>query len=261
MRKLEQAVGVPLLVRSVRGVSPTPAGERLAARARELQDLLDEITGDVTSDDEVAAGPLQLAASTTIAAHVVPGALARFRARYPSVEIEMKVGNTAEIVDAVRSGRFPLGLVEGTRRAAGVKLAPWLDDALVPVVGTSSEWRVRRTEDLAEVPILWREHGSGTRAVVARALRAAGVRGAPTGLDVVLGTSSAIASAAAAGMGVAFLSRWALGTELASGRLKPIPGLDLTITRTFQWALPAGALTGSAARFHALATQNPPLPT
>ena len=119
---------------------------------------------------------------------------------------------------------------------------------------------MRTLEDLAEVPILWRESGSGTRAVMSRALRRASVRTKPSANDVVIGTSTAISGAAAAGMGVAFLSRWSLRPYLERGVLRELPGLSLDMRRTFQWALPAGALTGSAARFHRLATRQPPVP-
>ncbi len=260
IRRLEHSVGAPLLVRSVRGVEPTAAGQRLAARAREVQRLLEAALDDF-GDEEHALGALSLAVSTTIAAHVLPSVLARFRARHADVPVTLEVANTEEVVEAVRAGRQPLGLVEGTARAAGVRLEKWLDDELVPVMAADAPFLVRRDADLLATPILWREPGSGTRAVIAAALRKAGVRQRPAPLDPVLGTSSAIASAAAAGLGVAFLSRWALTPYLVTGRLRTIPGLSFTIRRTFQWALPAGALTGSAARFHQLATQHPPVPT
>jgi DNA-binding transcriptional LysR family regulator len=260
VRRLEEAVGTALLVRSVRGVEPTPAGRKLAERAREVQRLLEEALDEV-GDEEHALGDLVLAVSTTIAAHVLPSVLARFRARHPDGPIELEIGNTKEVVEAVRSGTRPLGLVEGTARAVGVRLVPWLDDELVPVVGVDAPFVVRRDADLSNVPILWRESGSGTRAVVAEALKKAGLRREPARLDPVLGTSSAIANAAAAGLGVAFLSRWALAPLLAAGRLRTLPGLTLSIRRTFQWALPAGALTGSAARLHRMATQSPPVPS
>ncbi|QDU83432.1 HTH-type transcriptional regulator CysL [Planctomycetes bacterium Pla163] len=259
IRRLEDGVRAPLLVRSVRGVTPTPAGEMLAERARELERLLERALDDVAAHD-TALGALHIAASTTVAAHVLPSVLARFRALYRDIPVALDVGNTEEVVDAVREGRVPLGLVEGTARAAGVRLESWLDDELVPVVAPDAPFDVSTLAALTEAPILWRESGSGTRAVVARALQKAGVRRRPRATDPVIGTSSAIAGAAAAGMGVAFLSRWALRGWLESGRLRPVPGLDLAIRRTFQWALPAGALTGSAARFHRMATQNPPVP-
>jgi len=259
VRRLEEACRAPLLVRSVQGVAPTPAGTALVERARELERLLEGALDDVAAHD-TALGPLHLFASTTIAGFVLPTVLARFRAAHESSRVEVEVGNTREVVDAVRDGRAPLGLVEGTASAAGVRLEKWLDDELVRVTAPDAPFAVRSLDDLDRTPILWRESGSGTRAVAARALRRAGVRSKPRASDAVLGTSTAIAGAAAAGLGLAFLSRWTLRPYLERGALRPVPGLALDMRRTFQWALPAGALTGSAARFHRLATRHPPVP-
>jgi len=257
MRRLEEVLGVPLLVRSRAGVTPTPAGERLAEYARAVQRLLDEAEREVPSADQ-HLGRLDLFASTTIAAHVLPEVLARFRLRHPTVPIRVSIGNTDEVIQALRSGEAPLGFVEGHARASGVRLEPWLDDELVPVVGGAAPWRLREPNDLAEVPILWREPGSGTRAVIARALGAAGVRKRPSDRDLVLASTDAIIGAAAAGLGVAFLSRWALGAHLASGRLRLVSGLGLSIRRTFYFALPGGRPGGAAGRFFGLATASPP---
>lgn len=259
VRRLEEAVRSPLFVRSARGVDPTPAGRALVERGRQLERLLESALDDVAAHD-TALGPLHLFASTTIAGYVLPTVLARYRAAHETSRIELEVGNTREVVEAVRDGRAPLGLVEGTASAAGVRLEKWLDDELVPVTAPDAPFHVRSLDDLVDVPILWREAGSGTRAVAARALRRAGVRSKPRASDVVLGTSTAVAGAAAAGVGLAFLSRWSLRPYLERGALRPVPGLALDMRRTFQWALPAGALTGSAARFHRLATRHPPVP-
>jgi DNA-binding transcriptional LysR family regulator len=257
IHRLERAVGAPLFVRSVRGVEPTAAGQRLAERAREIERLLGTALDELGGPDR-ADGPLAIGASMTISAHVLPPALARFRARHPRVPIEVRTANTKEVVEAVRSGELPLGLVEGTARAVGVRLESWLDDELVAVMSPSAPFSVRRDEDLLEVPIIWREAGSGSRAVVAAALRRAKLRNGPARLDPVLGSNGAVIGAAGAGLGVAFLSRWSLAPLLASARLRTIPGLSLSIRRSFQWALPAGAVSGSAAAFHRLATQHPP---
>jgi DNA-binding transcriptional LysR family regulator len=257
IRRLEDSVGAALLVRSVHGVVPTPAGERLAVHARELQSLLERAQQSVV-DGTALAGRLSLAVSTTIAAHVLPQVLARFRKRHASVELRLKVGNTEEVIDAVRSGEFPLGLVEGHRRASGVRLSAWVEDALVPVVSPDARWTLRSADDLQGVPLLWREQGSGTRAVLVRALRQRGVRSKPGPQDLVLGTSEAIANAAAAGLGMGFLSRWSLGPYLETGRLRALPGLGLAVRRTFHWALPTGGLSGAEASFYEFAERNAP---
>lgn len=275
IRRLEEALGAPLFVRSVRGVTPTEAGQRLATHARALRRLLDEAIADVSpgpGDGDARLGPLVVAASTTIAAHLLPSLLAQFRAVHPDVGLRLRVGNTEEVVEHVRAGRAPLGLVEGHRRAAGIRLEPFVDDEIVAIVGGGgarvgdAPFRLRRASDLAEVPLLWREPGSGTRAVVERALRQAGVhRHAPTrsghaadgARDVELGSTEAVVGGVVAGLGVAFVSRRSIRAHLAAGLVRLVPGLELVIKRTFYWALPAGGLRGTAARFHAFVQRAP----
>jgi DNA-binding transcriptional LysR family regulator len=257
IRRLEDALGAALFVRSAQGVEPTEAGVRLAGHARAIRRALDEAAADVAGTPETGA-PLVVAASTTVAAHVLPPLLARFRAAHRGIALQVMVGNTEQVVDEVRAGRVPLGLVEGHARAAGVRLEPYLDDEIIPVVGADAPFRVRRLADLDAVPMLWREPGSGTRAVVERALREAGVRRrSARDLDVVLGSTEAILGGVAAGLGVAFVSRWSVRPHLAAGLVRPVPGIELVVRRTFRWALPAGSLSGVAARFHAFACRAP----
>jgi len=256
LRKLEESLGAALFVRSVHGVVPTDAGLRLSEHARAVRRELEAAVLAVSGPAD-EGGDLALAASTTIAGHVLPSLLARFRALHPRVSLRVSVGNTEEVVDEVRQGKVPLGLVEGHARAAGVRLEPFLDDEIVPIVGQGAPFRVQRARDLENVPLLWREAGSGTRAVVERALAKAGVRRrASRHLDVELGSTEAIVGGAVAGLGVAFVSRISVGIELAAGLVRVLPGLDLIVRRTFRWALPAGALTGAAARFHDFAQRS-----
>jgi DNA-binding transcriptional LysR family regulator len=259
IRRLEDALGTALFVRTARGVTPTEAALRLATHARAIHRLLDEALADVTGVEE-KGGALVVAASTTVAAHLLPPLLAQFRAAHRGVALRVHVGNSEQVVDEVREGRIPLGLVEGHARASGVRLEPFVDDEIVPIVGRDAPFRVRRASDLDAVPLLWREAGSGTRAVVERALGGAGLRrrSART-LDVELGSTEAIIGGAAAGLGVAFVSRWSVRAHLAAGLVRVVPGAELVVRRTFHWALPAGALTGTSARFFALAMRSPPV--
>ncbi len=103
----------------------------------------------------------------------------------------------------------------------------------------------------------FQEDGPGWQERINAALRKAAVPRRPArGQDLELASTEAILGAAAAGLGVAFVSRWSVRAHLAAGLVQIVPGLDLVVRRTFRWALPAGALTGSAARFHALAQRH-----
>jgi DNA-binding transcriptional LysR family regulator len=95
--------------------------------------------------------------------------------------------------------------------------------------------------------------------VVERALRQAGIRGEVLPIDAELGSTEALLSAAAAGLGVAFVSRWVLGAHLASKRLVVLGSTGFVVRRTFRWAVPATGPTGAAAHFYAVAREAPPL--
>jgi DNA-binding transcriptional LysR family regulator len=134
------------------------------------------------------------------------------------------------------------------------------EDELVPVAAPGGPFAASSAADLTRAPILWREPGSNSRHVLERALREAGIRDAALPIDAELGSTEALLSAAAAGLGVAFVSRWVLGAHLASGRLAVLEGTGFVARRTFRWAVPTGGPTGAAARFYAMARGAPPQP-
>jgi DNA-binding transcriptional LysR family regulator len=262
VRQLERECGRPLLVRTARGVRLNDAGRVLLEYAQRLHHLLEEAASAVAGEEVAAGGELALAASTTVASYVVPDLLASFLRVHRGVQVRLEVGNTEQVLAWVGEERVPLGLVEGHARAARIRLEHYLDDELLPVVAARAPaelMRVRTGKELQEVPLLWRESGSGTRAVLERALRRAGVRRGPQAGDLQLGSTEAIKGAVAAGLGVGFLSRWSIQDELASGRLRPLPLPDLRVKRAFSWVLPVDAPSGLAGRFLRHARATPPL--
>jgi DNA-binding transcriptional LysR family regulator len=246
IQKLEGALGVTLLERGARGVTPTDAGRKLLGHARRIDDLMNEALAGVTERHE-RLGPLDIGASTTIAAGLLPMLIARFRESEGSIGVRVVVGNSREILERVRSRELPLGLVEGPSRAPRVRLEPFVEDTLLPVVAATRERRV----DLEAVPVLWREVGSGTRAVVEKALKKHGRR--PMAQDLELGSTAAIRRAVALGLGLGFLSRWSISDALDAGRVRVVPMADLAIARRFSWVSASGELGGTAARFRAFA--------
>jgi DNA-binding transcriptional LysR family regulator len=253
IKKLEDVLGVSLFLRSVQGMRLTSKGAQLYSYAREIARLLAEAQSAVAEGNE-PVGRLKMAASTTIASYVLPAPLTAFCRTYPRIELELAVGNTEEVLQRVRNGLYPVGLVEGLPHAPQLRLKPFVEDELVLIRGVGARAEeigrktksLRRARDLAAMPIIWREAGSGTRAVTERALREADVNPRKLSHEKVIGGTEGIKAAVAAGLGIAFVSRWTIQDELAHGQLAIIPLVDLTIPRTFHWALPAGALPPAA---------------
>ena len=259
IRALEEECGRPLLVRSSKGVAPTEWGLRLLEAARQVHALLGAVEtafqDEPEQDEEVVLG-----ASMTTAAYVVPPLVAGYRALHPKVPFRLQVSNTARVLEWVAEGRVPLAVVEGRLRSPRVHLERYLDDELVAVAasGVRELSGISRAADLARVPLLLREPGSNTRAVMEEALAPVLGSAQVRRSELLFGSNQSIKMAAVAGLGVAFVSRWSVQLEVAAGTLRILPLRDLRIVRAFSWATSAPQLHGSAGRFHAWARRHPP---
>ncbi|WP_242333635.1 MULTISPECIES: LysR substrate-binding domain-containing protein [Anaeromyxobacter] len=259
IRALEEECGRALLLRSSKGVAPTDWGLRLLEAAKQVHEVLGavetEFQGETAVGEEVVIG-----ASMTTAAYVVPPLVAGFRAIHGRVPFRIQVSNTARVLEWVAEGRVPLGIVEGRQRSPRVHLEPYLEDELVAVAASAARdlCGIARAADLAKVPLLLREPGSNTRAVVEEALtRVLGSRLVRRS-ELLFGSNQSMKMAAVAGLGVAFVSRWSVQLEVAAGTLRVLPLRDLRLVRSFSWATASRQLHGSAGRFEAWARRNPP---
>jgi molybdate transport repressor ModE-like protein len=249
VRRLEEIVGKPLVSRSTRGVKLTTNGHALHTFSIEIQNILSRLEASFQTEHKLS-GNLRFGASLTIASHVIPSFLAEFSRVHPMVEIELRVDNTEVILESVREGFYPFGLVEGSRRAAGLRLEQFVEDEVVLVAGSNPTFRkyqqlvasVGAVEDLSRLPLIWREAGSGTRAVVESALRKLGVQVRRLAHPYIMADIEAIKTATIHCMGMAFLSRWSVKNELALGQLRLIRISGLEVRRGFYWVLPSGAL-------------------
>jgi len=262
IRQLEAEMGHSLFLRHTKGMRLTQHGRRLLDYARKIHDLLAEAAEGMLGE-QARTGELRLGASTTAAAYIIPKLLQSFLPSHRMVTVTLEVGNTDEVLGWIRDGRIALGLVEGLTKAPGVSLEPYLQDELVavrPAGAPPNLAAVRKAADLAGVPLIRREFGSGTRAVLERAFLKAHIPVQTRPSDLVVGDTETIKSCVLAGLGIGFLSLWSIQRELANGSLEVIPIPDLKIIRTFSWAHGSGALPGLDAAFWRHASQEPPEP-
>lgn len=165
---------------------------------------------------------LHLFASTTVGNYILPRLLARFRERVPAAQLQLQIGNTREVVTAVRDFDADLGLIEGPCHASDIVVLPWLEDELVIVASPThplakAAKRGKLTpKQLSQSCWLLREPGSGTREAVEQALL-------PHLVDLqstmTLGSSESIKNAVAEGLGVSCLSRYVVQDLAAADRL------------------------------------------
>ncbi len=249
VRELEGALGARLFDRLGRAVHLTEAGRILEDHAIRLFATLADAQHAIAELQGLERGTLAIGASTTPGIYVLPGVLGVYRQRHPAIDVALQLGNSTQIETLVRAGEIDIGVVgDAGTSPAEATLAARVEDELVLVVGPTHAWARRRDiapAELAGQPLLMRESGSATRQVTERALAGAGVAYRP---GMVLPHTEAIKRGVLAGLGVAFVSVYAIQGELAMGRLRPLRVRGLRIVRHFHLIHHARRRLSTAAR-------------
>ena len=229
MGLLAQAVGESLLIRHRYGVRLTPAGEGLLPHAVAVLRALEGARSYAADLRGLEVGALNVAASSTIAATLLPGVLASFHARFPGVGLHVQQGNTGEVMALLLAQKCELALIEGPVADLPADLCQrvFRRDRLRLVVAAGHPLAGRsglQPPDLDGLGVVWREPGSGTREVAKSALELAGVQ---THEVLTLTGTEAVKEAVLSGLGAAFLSEMSVRREVQSGLLVT-PALTLS---------------------------------
>jgi DNA-binding transcriptional LysR family regulator len=233
MGELEDELGVRLFVRHSRSVSLTEAGRVFEDYATRVVATLAAGKQAIAELDGLKRGSLVVGASTTPGTYVLPARLARFRDRYPGITVALRVANSRSVEERVRDGEVDVGVIGGHLLGPNERcLAAGIVDELQLIVppGYPVTRGAMSRERLARERLLIREEGSATRQATERALRQAGVALHPV---MELDHTETMKRAVMAGLGVAFVSRYAVEDELRTGRLRTLTVQGMKIRRHF----------------------------
>ncbi len=234
---LEEELDTQLFDRLGRTVLPTQAGNVLYRYCGTVFNQLEHARADILALSKRVAGELIIGASTIPSQYIIPRLVAGYLAAYPEVGIEVRCGDTAEIIAKVLDGTAHVGIVGAPAPQPECISRCILEDELV-LVGAPAfqktplggpDWKAR----LTAFPWIMREPGSGTRQALEQALVAAGIE--PRDLRVVLQVHSSVAvlECVEAGLGVSVISRMAAASYLARGGIVVLPSPELPMRRGF----------------------------
>ncbi len=227
---LEGQLGVRLFDRIGKRLAVNEHGRLLYPRAIGLLEQTQEIEQLFREDN----GALRIFASSTIGNYLLPGMIANYRRDYPTMPLELSVGNSQDVINAVADFRVDIGFIEGPCRMTELVTQPWLEDELVVFAapGAAILDQPVTLDSLGAAPWILREQGSGTREIVDFLLLC---HLPQFELALELGNSEAIKHAVRHDMGISCLSRWVIADQLAMGTLVevtlPLPKLTRTLYR------------------------------
>ncbi len=259
IKALEAELATPLFDRTGGHVSLTPAGEALLPFAQKIRALSEEARKAVASASGIASGNLSIGASQTIGQYLLPKFVAGFLKAMPGIEVTIVGGNTQEILVELRAKHIQIALIEGPAFGKDVQLKPFMEDHMVCVVPAGHEWADQEIsiDDLRTTTLLTREHGSGSRRIVEKALESAGLRTRQLKLGMTFDSTEGLLSAVEAGLGVAFVSRWAVRNQLSLQTLKLVRVQGVSLARMLSLVSLAGPEpSGTAGAFYRFVLQH-----
>lgn len=226
---LEDELGVMLLERIGRRSFLTPAGKVLVDEAGKVLAAVERAGEAVRAFGAGDVDRVRLGASTTPGVYIVPAALGAFRTALPLVELTFRIANSAEIEQSLVHNDLDLGVVgEDIAHEELFQVAIGEDEIIAVMAPTLAGRKRLRASDLEKMPLLARETGSATRRYVDAGL-------AEIGLELQaafeLPSPEAQVRAAAAGLGLAFVSRHVAVSDLAAKRLVSVRIEGLRLVR------------------------------
>jgi molybdate transport repressor ModE-like protein len=220
LRLLEAAAGQRLVERTGRGSRLTEAGQVLAARAAQALSSLGAAEEELGALAGLQTGTIHLGASTAPGVYLLPDTLGCFRRDHPGVSVEVEVAASDEILKRLLIGRLQLALVGAAGADERIELEPFLEDEIVGVAKPGLAPLKKGAlvpARLQDFMLLAREAGSSSQRAIDEELQDIGI--GPAGVWE-LGSSEAIKRAAREGLGLAFLSRYAVAEEVERGDLE-----------------------------------------
>ncbi len=220
IKRLEEAVGHPLLVRDNRSVVLTPQGEQFRAYALDAVASWDEMRRNMQTSSERLVGSLRLFASVTASQSILPDVLSRFRQDYPDIHIQLETGYAIDAIQRLSEGCdvvvASLSLGEEPTLVKNVVTSTPIVAIAVPEFGHQLE-----QNGWAEVPMVLPRFGQ-VRDNVDKWLQRENIR--PDIYSEVDG-NEAILSLVALGCGVGFVPRLVLDSSALKGRVMVIEGM------------------------------------
>ncbi len=225
LRALEAQYGTPLLYRRGREPQLTEAGKIVYRYGQRILQTIDKSLAEVRDLADTVQGELLLGGSTIPGEYILPRLLGAFQQRYPEVTVSLEISDSKEVARRVLAGEFAAGVIGVQINSQNLQHELIYNDELVVVVPRGHRWEGWETVDLEELcaeQMVVREPGSGTRAVFEQWLQERGIDPGALKYRMELGSTDAVLSAVAAGLGVSLLSTVAAQPRIQSGALAAV---------------------------------------
>ncbi len=229
IKELETTLGKQLFDRINKKLILNEVGRSFYDAVMPIYKKLKDIESEFKNSED--KGSVRVGASTTIIDYLMPSIVCDYMSRYPNVKIDLKEGNTKEIVELVKNGKIDMGFIEGnTDDSDIIKEAIGKDELVVITANEELKDKKVTLQDIADYRWVLREKGSGTREVFLNYIKPKNIK---LNIFLELGHTESIKSLLLSKKPISCLSILAVNNELENGSLYKLDIKDFECTRNF----------------------------
>lgn len=228
---LEEYLGVKLFYRTAKEITVTEYGEKILLHVKDILEKTYQLKTLVSEIQQTALNQLIVGFSSTAAPIVLEPLVKLMQSQYPETKLEISTASTQGIVRKLLNSEMDFAFVAGNVKASLLEKEKFCSDVLVLVVSPDHPWSAESyvtVRDLLEEQILLREKGNGTREIIDAKLAKLRIK-----LKKVLEVqdNAVLKKAVIKNLGVSFLPRHLVESELEHGLLRTIPVQGVSFTQ------------------------------
>ncbi|NBG87408.1 selenium metabolism-associated LysR family transcriptional regulator [Isachenkonia alkalipeptolytica] len=234
---LEKELDTNLINRSNRKISLTPSGEILYDYARSIISLKKDASLELSKFQGKMIGHIEIASSTIPEQYLLPEILYGFHREYPEITYNLAHFDSKEVVEGILKGSIDFGFVGAKSFHKQLEYLQLVEDEILLVTPNTepfTSWPEEiNLETALEHPYIFREEGSGSRKLVEEALQKQDIQLTSLHTVAYIENTEAIKQCVRRGLGLSFLSKYAITDELRYGLLKAIRIKEVNLFRHF----------------------------
>ncbi len=232
IKNLEDEIGVKLLNRTGKTVTPTPTGKLLYEHAKKILEDYKTMENGIYNLVKKMKGSLYIGASTTVAKYLLPQVFYDFSKKYPEAQIYLTVSSTETIINELQKGNSDMGIVEGNIENKGIALEEIADDEIVLIASDENPLAKKghiTQQDFLSQPFIMPQAGSGLREFIEDFFQTSRIEPKDIKVPMTLGDSELIVQMVQSGLGISLVSKWTVFRPIKEGTIKvlKLPGKNL----------------------------------
>lgn len=216
--------------RAREGEKLTRVGIAVLEPAREIVAILNQTKDEINRIKGAVTGTLRIATSTIPGEHVLPSFIARFKAKNPTVEFEVDLGDSGKSLEKLIAKEIDLAAVGSLiGYEDDVETFPIAEEQLVLIVPLEHELASNESVDphvLVDYQLITREKTSGTRKETERILKSLEISLEKFKSILELGSTESVITAVSEGYGIAIISSIAAKKADNYVNIIPLKGVE-----------------------------------